>query len=142
LTNNSALGCFDETTIEFIVDDSPSAFSVPAALTTACDDELNPVNQDGKFAFDTALIEATILGGQTGMKISYFDQNGTKLDSPLPNPFVTGTQNISVSVETQKCSLYCNNNNSFVVNPIPYIDLNLDGMANELVCSNLPFCNT
>jgi hypothetical protein len=52
LTNNSALGCFDETTIEFIVDDSPSAFSVPAALT-ACD-ELNPVNQDGKFAFDTA----------------------------------------------------------------------------------------
>jgi hypothetical protein len=33
------------------------------------------------------------------MKISYFDQNGTKLDSPLPNPFVTGTQNISVSVE-------------------------------------------
>jgi hypothetical protein len=62
LTNNSALGCFDETTIEFIVDDSPSAFSVPAALTTACDDELNPVNQDGKFAFDTALIEATILG--------------------------------------------------------------------------------
>jgi hypothetical protein len=103
LTNNSALGCFDETTIEFIVDDSPSAF--PSALTTACDDELNPVNQDGKFAFDTALIEATILGGQTGMKISYFDQNGTKLDSPLPNPFVTGTQNISVSVENQKCSL-------------------------------------
>jgi hypothetical protein len=36
------------------------------------------------------------------MKISYFDQNGTKLDSPLPNPFVTGTQNISVSVETQE----------------------------------------
>jgi hypothetical protein len=77
------------------VDDSPSAFSIPA-LTTVCDD-LNPVNQDGKFAFDTA--EATILGGQTGMKVSYFDQNGTKLDSPLPNPFVTGTQNISVSVE-------------------------------------------
>jgi hypothetical protein len=50
----------------------------------------------------TQLIEATILGGQTGMKISYFDQNGTKLDSPLPNPFVTGTQNISVSVENQE----------------------------------------
>jgi hypothetical protein len=60
LTNNSALGCFDETTIEFIVDDSPSAFSF-LQPTTACDDELNPVNQDGKFAFDTALI-ATILG--------------------------------------------------------------------------------
>jgi hypothetical protein len=59
LTNNSALGCFDETTIEFIVDDSPSAFSVPAALTKRV--MTNPVNQDGKFAFDTALIEATIL---------------------------------------------------------------------------------
>jgi hypothetical protein len=97
LTNNSALGCFDETTIEFIVDDSPSAFSVPAALTTACDDELNPVNQDGKFAFDTALSYYSRRSNRN--EDSYFDQNGTKLDSPLPNPFVTGTQNISVSVE-------------------------------------------
>jgi hypothetical protein len=53
----------------------------------------------------TQLFEATILGDQTGMKVSYFDQNGTKLDSPLPNPFVTGTQNISVSVETQMQSV-------------------------------------
>jgi hypothetical protein len=62
------------------------------------------------------------------MKVSYFDQNGTKLDSPLPNPFVTGTQNISVSVENPGNSLYCNNNNSFCCQPIPYIDLNLDGI--------------
>jgi hypothetical protein len=60
LTNNSALGCFDETTIEFIVDDSPSAFSIPA-LTTVCDDELNPVTRMASL-LDTALIEATILG--------------------------------------------------------------------------------
>jgi hypothetical protein len=45
LTIIQFLGCFDETTIEFIVDDSPSAFSIPAALTTVCDDELNPVTR-------------------------------------------------------------------------------------------------
>ncbi|MFB0909847.1 MAG: T9SS type B sorting domain-containing protein, partial [Flavobacterium sp.] len=139
LTNNSTLGCSDETTIAFIVDASPSAFSIPAALTTACDDELNPVDQDGKFAFDTALFEATILGDQTGMTVSYFDQNGTKLDSPLPNPFVTGTQNISVSVENAENAVcIATTIIPFVVNRIPNIDLNLDGMANELVCSNLP----
>jgi hypothetical protein len=29
------------------------------------------------------------------MKISYFDQNGTKLDSPLPNPFVRDSTGVS-----------------------------------------------
>ena len=114
------------------------AFPVPSTLTTACDDEADPINQDGKFAFDTSTFETTILGGQTGMIVKYYDQNNVLLPSPLPNPFVTNTQNITVNVQNPLntvCSATTTLN--FVINPIPNIDLNIDGLANELVCSNL-----
>jgi gliding motility-associated-like protein len=60
------------------------------------------------------------------------------LSSPLPNPFLTTTQNITVKVQNilnTICSATTTLN--FVVNPIPNINLNLDGLDNELVCSNL-----
>ncbi|MBA4316798.1 MAG: hypothetical protein C0412_00200, partial [Flavobacterium sp.] len=138
VTNNTPQLCFDEVAIQFIVDNSPVAFAVPSALTTACDDEANPINQDGKFAFDTSTFETTILGGQTGMIVQYYDQNNILLPSPLPNPFVTNTQNITANVQNPLntiCSATTTLN--FVVNPVPNIDLNLDGLSNELVCSNL-----
>jgi hypothetical protein len=42
-------------------------FPVPAALTTTCDDEIDPLVQDGKYPFNTSSFDATILNGQTGM---------------------------------------------------------------------------
>jgi hypothetical protein len=47
----------------------PEAFPVPAALTTTCDDEIDPLVQDGKYPFNTSSFDATILNGQTGMII-------------------------------------------------------------------------
>ena len=139
VTNNSALKCFDETLIVFTVDDLPEAFPIPVNLTTVCDDEINPLNQDGKFAFDTSTFEATILGGQTGMTVKYFDNNGNPLSSPLPNPFITGTQNITVIVENPiNTSCSAKVILPFTVNPLPNINLNTNGSENELVCSNLP----
>ena len=139
VTNNTTQQCFDETTITFIVDASPIANAVPSALTTTCDDEANPINQDGQFAFDTSSFETTILGGQTGMIVKYYDQNNMLLPSPLPNPFVTNTQNITVNVQNPLNTICTASTTlNFVVNPIPNIDLNLDGASNELVCSNLP----
>jgi gliding motility-associated-like protein len=138
LTNTTPQHCFDETTIQFIVDASPAAFPVPSTLTTACDDEANPINQDGKFSFDTSTFETTILGGQTGMIVQYYDSNNVLLPNSLPNPFVTTTQNITVKVQNPLntvCTATTTLN--FVVNPVPNIDLNLDGLDNELVCSNL-----
>lgn len=137
--NNSTLQCSDETTIPFTVDDLPEAFAVPTTLTTTCDDESNLADQDGKFAFDTSSFQNTILGGQTGMTVKYFDQNGALLTSPLPNPFLSGTQNITARVENP-ANTNCSATTTirFVVHPIPEIDLNLDGQADELVCSNLP----
>jgi gliding motility-associated-like protein len=138
VTNNTAQLCFDEVAIQFIVDDSPEAFAVPSTLTTACDDEANPINQDGKFAFDTTTFETTILGGQTGMIVKYYDQNNVLLPSPLPNPFVTNTQNITANVQNPLNTI-CSASTilNFVVHPVPNIDLNLDSLSNELVCSNL-----
>jgi len=138
VTNNTPQQCFDETTITFTVDDSPIATAVPSALTTACDDEANPINQDGIVAFDTSTFETIILGGQIGMDVKYYDQNNVLLSSPLPNPFVTNTQNITVKVQNPLNSI-CTASTTlrFVVNPIPKIDLNEDGLSNMLVCSNL-----
>jgi hypothetical protein len=42
----------------------PEAFPVPAALTTTCDDEIDPLVQDGKYPFNTSSFDATILNGQ------------------------------------------------------------------------------
>jgi gliding motility-associated-like protein len=140
VTNTTAQKCFDETTIQFIVDDLPEAFAVPVTLTTFCDDESdNPLTQDGNLAFDTSTFQSTILKGQTGMTVKYFDQNGVQLSTPLPNPFVTATQNIKVVVEnptnpTCKASIDI----PFIVQPLPNINLNTNGNDDELVCSNLP----
>ena len=139
VTNNSTLKCYDETLITFTVDDLPEAFAVPVTLTTVCDDEKDPLQQDGKYGFDTSNFQATILGGQTGMTVSYFDKNGVPLSSPLPNPFVTDTQNITAVVEnpinpTCKASVVL----PLIINSLPPISLNEDGSEDELVCSNLP----
>lgn len=117
------------------MDDLPEAFPVPNSLTTVCDDEMNPSEQDGKYAFDTSTFQATILGGQTGMLVYYFDANNNPLPSPLLNPFITNTQNIGVEVVNPiNTSCKATTIIPFVVHPIPNISLEGD----ELVCSNLP----
>jgi gliding motility-associated-like protein len=139
VTNNTTLSCSDENLIVFTINDLPEVFAVAPALTTVCDDEIDPLLQDGKYAFDTSTFQNTLLRGQTGMNIKFFDQNGISLPSPLPNPFVTATQNISVIVEnsvnpTCSASLII----PFIVRPLPVINLNFDAKDDELVCSNLP----
>lgn len=130
--NNTATGCQYETTIQFIVDDLPEAFPISAALTTVCDDEANPVIQDGKFAFDTSTFHSTILGNQTGMTVNYYDQNNKPLSSPLPNPFVTTTQNVRVEIiNPLNTSCTASRIIPFVVHPIPKINLS----GNEIVCN-------
>ncbi|SFF06608.1 T9SS type B sorting domain-containing protein [Flavobacterium xueshanense] len=139
VTNNTTQKCFDETMIQFIVDDLPEAFAVPIALTTTCDDETNPLVQDGKFGFDTAIFQTTILNGQIGMNVKYFDQNGKALPSPLPNPFITGTQNVKVIVENPiNTSCFAELTIPFVIDPLPNISLNTDGSEDKLVCQNDP----
>ncbi len=123
-TQTGGTPCYDDGTLQFIVDDLPEAFPIAANLTTVCDDEADPINQDGLYDFATSGFEATITGSQTGLNVYYFDQNNNPLPSPLPNPFRTGTQNITVIVENPiNTSCTAQIIIPFVVNPTPKIDL-------------------
>lgn len=116
--------CYDQMPLQFLVDDLPEVFSINSSLTTVCDDELDPIDQDGFFAFDTSNFQNTLLGNQTGMLIHYYDANNNLLSSPLPNPFVTDSQNIRVIVQNS-LNPDCTAEYfiPFVVKPTPKIDL-------------------
>jgi gliding motility-associated-like protein len=83
--------CYDETAIEFKV--QAAAIANPIADFIGC----VPANE--AFAFDTSNIEQLLLNGQTGMVITYFDEAGNMLPSPLPNPFITASETVFVRVE-------------------------------------------
>jgi len=135
VTNTTATACFYDTTITFTVDDLPQAFSIPDNLIKVCDDESVPNFQDGQFAFDTSSFQNIILGAQTGMVVNYYDENGNVLPSPLPDPFITSTQNVLVEVvNSVNTSCVATNTLAFEVYPLPRVDLN----GEELVCSNDP----
>lgn len=59
-----------------------------------CDD-----NHDGIFGFDTTNLQTTLLNGLTDVVVSYTDQSGNTLLSPLPNPFTTTSQTITARVK-------------------------------------------
>jgi gliding motility-associated-like protein len=72
------------------------------------------------------------------MDIKFTLQNGTVMNH-LPTTFNTATQNVFVTVTNPlntSCPVSATLN--FVVNPTPLIDLNTNGWADELVCTNLP----
>jgi len=54
---------------------------------------------DGLFEFDTSNLENQLTGNDPAFSITYTDQSGTTLSSPLPNPFVTPSQTITARVE-------------------------------------------
>lgn len=119
--------CFDETTINFVVEDA--AVANPVSDTIECDN-----NEDGIFAFDTSSIETTVLNDQTGMLVSYFDADGMALPSPLPNPFISATQSITVRVEDQlSASCYDETTINFIVNEQPIANT----ISDDFVCDDV-----
>ncbi len=85
-----------------------------------CDDD-----QDGIYGFNTAAIEPAILNGQTNVSVTYTDNLGNVLPSPLPNPFfVTNQMTVNVRVTnnaTQAANGPCFDDMSFqfVVDDLP-----------------------
>ena len=122
--------CYDTTTLELIVDESPKIY--PVTIPPNCDDGSD--DTDGFSEFDTSTIEATLLGGQTNMIVRYFDENDVELSSPLPNPFNTQTQTIRAAVENpinNNCTISVDIN--FVVNPLPVFEVEDD----KILCLNI-----
>lgn len=119
--------CFDETQITFTVDAAAVAHTVPNYIE--CDDD-----SDGQFAFDTSNVEASVLNGQTGMIVTYTDEEGNLLPSPLPNPFTTDTQTITVKVENQLSAIcYDEITINFIVSEQP----TANPIANDFVCDDM-----
>lgn len=69
------------------------------------------------------------------MSVHYFDENGNPLPSPLPNPFVSTTQDIMVQI-TNSSNTSCSTTSkvSLIVHPIPNINL----LGHELICNDNP----
>ncbi len=126
--------CDFNSNITFKVYDLPQAFQPATNTTTVCDDENDPNQQNGFFAFDTTNLKAAVLGNQTDMNIQFYDASNNPLN-PLPNPLVTPTQNIT-AVVTNPLNPSCAAQTTipFVVQPIPKIQLT----GSEQVCSNNP----
>ncbi len=141
VTNNTTSApdgpCFDETTLEFIVDISPVAN--PVVPFIVCDGDSGDINDDGLYPFNTSNIESTVLGSQTGMNIfyTYFDENGTLINNAtsLPNPLISGTQSITVNVVNSINSV-CNASTTIdlMVNPLPEFSIETP----QIVCSSNP----
>ena len=120
--------CYSETTLDFIVDTKPVANPVPNIFE--CDDD-----DDGILNIDTSLIEEIVLKDQVGMIVSYFDELGNSLPSPLPNPFSTTSQTITIKVENElNTTCLAETTLQFKVYPKP--EFELDDTA--IYCLNLP----
>lgn len=91
----------------------------PVTISPECDND-----RDGLFSFNTSTIQSTIIGTQTNVAVTYYDENGKQLSSPLPNPFITASQTITAKITNtlsknpiEKCSNETTLN--FVVNAVP-----------------------
>ncbi|GIZ10473.1 T9SS type B sorting domain-containing protein [Flavobacterium sp. UMI-01] len=98
-----------------IIKNEPQVYPIDTQLTTACSTMIDPVTFEEKASFDTATFENTLLGGQSGVFVTYTDGNGNSLPSPLPNPFTTATQNVTVRV-AHNASPTC-----FATTTIPFV---------------------
>ena len=131
--------CYDETTLEFIVDDTPEAY--PVIITPHCDGDDGNSDIDGFDEFDTSNITATLLGPDQSLDdytvvYQYIDEAGNLLSSnELRNPFNTQTQTVIATI-TNNVNPSCpaTMDIEFVVNPLPTFTVDDD----LTVCINLP----
>lgn len=119
--------CSVSTTIDFVIDAGVVANTI--ADFTACDDD-----NDGQFAFDVSNLETTLLNGQIGVVVVYTDQSSNVLSSPLPNPFVTTSQTITVRVESLASTIcYDQTTINFIVNSQPIAN----PVQDDVICDNI-----
>ncbi|TNJ43191.1 T9SS type B sorting domain-containing protein [Tamlana fucoidanivorans] len=137
ISNDSDGACFDQTSLEFIVDAQPVAN--PILPIEVCDGALGDIDNDGYSSFDTSSFTNTILGNQSGMEIyyDYIDENGGQIvdATALPNPIISATQTIQVRVINPINPMcYANTNIEIIVNPLP----NFTVETPQIVCSSDP----
>lgn len=119
--------CYNETSIVFTVEAAAIAHTIPSL--SICDDD-----SDGIAMFDTSTIESTVLNGQTGMIVTYTDENDNILSSPLPNPFTSTSQTITVRVENSlNATCFDETTVEFIVYETPIAF----AVADDIVCDDI-----
>jgi len=83
---NTITNCYNET--EFKI--GTTALPIANALNDliGCDDNSDGISE----YFNTSNIENIVLGNQTGMEISYYNEFGNPLSGPLPNPYTNSKE--------------------------------------------------
>ncbi|WP_242086794.1 T9SS type B sorting domain-containing protein [Aestuariivivens sediminis] len=137
LTQDPDGPCYDETVLEFIIDEQP--IINPVAPQVVCDGSSGDMDNDGFFAFDTSSFEGIIRGAQTGMDIiyDYIDENGVLVTDAitLPNPLISETQSIMVKVvNPMNPNCFDRSTIDLVVNPLPEFSI----IEEEIVCTSDP----
>ncbi|WP_203258799.1 T9SS type B sorting domain-containing protein [Hyunsoonleella ulvae] len=145
VTNNNTQDpdgpCFDETLINFTVDEQPViANTIPAQVV--CDGSAGDIDDDGIYPFPTTSFTNTIIGNQSNRQIAYnyIDENGNSItNSPsLPDPFISGNQTITIEVfNTINPSCFVSTSVDFTVNPLPEFEVE----SPRIVCSSNPSFN-
>jgi len=142
VTNNNTQdpngACYDETTLEFIVDEQPIISSI-VPTQAICDGDAGDIDDDGFYPFNTSTFASTIIGSQSNMEIyfDYVNENGVLvLDSPtLPNPLNSKNQIINVEVLNPiNPNCIANTTIVLIVNPLPEFTID----SEHIVCSSDP----
>jgi gliding motility-associated-like protein len=113
--NDNNLECYTETPFKIIVNALPKINEL--ADIFSCD-----TNADGISIFDISNLEINLLGGQTGMKIDFYHENGQKFSFPIPNSIsnkVPNQETITGRITNPNTNCFSETTFKFIVNPIP-----------------------
>ena len=114
---NDTTGCYNTTTMDLIVNPIPVPVSPPPL--EVCDDD-----NDGFSQFDLTVMDTVVLGGQTGMSVTYHetqadaDNDVNALVSPYSN-IVPDIQTVYVRLEDDTTGCYDTVTLDLIVNPVP-----------------------
>ncbi len=116
----SGSGCDDTRTFDILVSTTPSILPLPNINACA-----NIGNEGYSSSFDTSGLQDTVIDGQTGVIVTYFDENGNELTSPLPNPMsntVQGLETITVRISNEGNPLcFAETTFNLIVDSLPII---------------------
>ncbi|WP_248723663.1 T9SS type B sorting domain-containing protein [Seonamhaeicola sp. ML3] len=143
VTNNTTQdpdgACFDQTTLEFTVDEQP-IIAAPVSPQIVCDGSAGDIDDDGFYDFDTSNFASTILGTQSSVMEIFFDyedENGNLISgSPtLPNPLFSSNQTITATVVNSiNNTCTATTNIELIVNPLPEFTID----SENIVCTSDP----
>ncbi|SDH85968.1 T9SS type B sorting domain-containing protein [Winogradskyella thalassocola] len=119
---STTTNCVSDSVINLSVNINPVANDIQNVL--GCDDNNDGISE----YFDTSTIDSQLLNGQSGLSISYFDENNNQLPSPLPNPFTnTSPFNQTITARVTNTSSTCYDETTFQLQTITQPHINHPG---------------